>query len=63
MRVNFGSWDHALFFKPVIGIKIASTAEMSDGYFTISFKETITTIKGKSFKNSIHKGWKGMGPR
>ena len=34
------------FLMPVTGIKIYSTAEMSDGDVIIAFKETMTTLQG-----------------
>ena len=37
--------DHALFLKPDIGMKIASTAEMSDMDSIVAFKGIIATIQ------------------
>ena len=48
---------------PVTGLKIDSTADMSDRDVIVACKDTITKMQGLSFKHSIKKGWKGMGSR
>ena len=49
--------------KPVIGMKIASTAELSDRAVIIEIKETRTTGQGQSFKQNRKKDWKSVGSR
>ena len=45
----------------VTGIKISSTAELSDRAIIVSFKDAIATMQGQSIDQSIHKGWNDMG--